>query len=253
MRLRCEKTGFRKYSNLFNCALLMIFSWKMNALFFLTLGMQPGERHIYERGCLRAGEEWIESNLVPVAAVKVGVMVLQVFGHLSFSLFIFPFFFRPLFACFSYRCARSVSARIYNFYLCIELRRIENNKRTWMSGGGRGLDWKKYDFYCFLYFYYFIFSSKCCFVDVYCLLFWLRRPLKLIAFFSSNRFWAYVLRRIYVPTYSHKRPNGIDNQELPLPCSTTFYRTASRGSPPLTNNSNLFKTLVFNVWWDYCE
>lgn len=40
--------------------------------------MQPGERHIFERGCLRAGEEWIESNLVPVAAVKVGIMVLQV-------------------------------------------------------------------------------------------------------------------------------------------------------------------------------
>jgi tetraspanin-5 len=28
---------------------------------------------------LRAGEEWIESNLVPVAAVKVGIMVLQNF------------------------------------------------------------------------------------------------------------------------------------------------------------------------------
>ncbi|KAL1505358.1 hypothetical protein ABEB36_004943 [Hypothenemus hampei] len=39
----------------------------------------PGEeRHIFERGCLRAGEEWIESNLVPVAAVKVGIMILQV-------------------------------------------------------------------------------------------------------------------------------------------------------------------------------
>lgn len=40
--------------------------------------MQPGERHIFERGCLRAGEEWVESNLVPVAAVTVGVMVLKV-------------------------------------------------------------------------------------------------------------------------------------------------------------------------------
>lgn len=41
--------------------------------------MQPGEeKHIFERGCLRAGEEWIESNLVPVAAVKVGIMILQV-------------------------------------------------------------------------------------------------------------------------------------------------------------------------------
>ncbi|XP_060526364.1 tetraspanin-5 isoform X3 [Cylas formicarius] len=40
----------------------------------------PGERHIFERGCLRAGEEWIESNLVPVAAVKVGIMILQILG-----------------------------------------------------------------------------------------------------------------------------------------------------------------------------
>ncbi|XP_022903910.1 tetraspanin-5 isoform X3 [Onthophagus taurus] len=39
-----------------------------------------GERHIFERGCLRAGEEWIESNLVPVAAVTVGVMVLKILG-----------------------------------------------------------------------------------------------------------------------------------------------------------------------------
>lgn len=49
--------------------------------------MQPGERHIFERGCLRAGEEWIESNLVPVAAVKVGIMVLQVIIYRKFSKF----------------------------------------------------------------------------------------------------------------------------------------------------------------------
>lgn len=46
--------------------------------------MQPGERHIFERGCLRAGEEWIESNLVPVAGVKVGIMVLQVIVFRAF-------------------------------------------------------------------------------------------------------------------------------------------------------------------------
>ena len=33
---------------------------------------------IYERGRLRAGEEWVERNLVPVAAVAVAVSVLQV-------------------------------------------------------------------------------------------------------------------------------------------------------------------------------
>ena len=42
--------------------------------------MQQGDRSmvIYDRGCLRSGEEWIESNLVPVAGVTVGVAILQV-------------------------------------------------------------------------------------------------------------------------------------------------------------------------------
>lgn len=44
----------------------------------LILSSQPGERNIFERGCLRAGEEWVEANLVPVAGVAVGVAVLQV-------------------------------------------------------------------------------------------------------------------------------------------------------------------------------
>ncbi|EEC19595.1 tetraspanin, putative [Ixodes scapularis] len=35
---------------------------------------------IYEKGCLRAGEEWIEANLVPVAGVAVGLAVLQILG-----------------------------------------------------------------------------------------------------------------------------------------------------------------------------
>ncbi|XP_068081468.1 tetraspanin-17 isoform X2 [Anabrus simplex] len=39
-----------------------------------------GERNIFERGCLRAGEEWVEANLVPVAGVAVGVAVLQILG-----------------------------------------------------------------------------------------------------------------------------------------------------------------------------
>lgn len=58
--------------------------------------MQPGERHIFERGCLRAGEEWIEGNLVPVAAVKVGIMVLQVSVTLLLTahcFFLFVLFF----------------------------------------------------------------------------------------------------------------------------------------------------------------
>jgi hypothetical protein len=33
---------------------------------------------IYDRGCLRSGEEWVERNLIPVAGVTVAVSVLQV-------------------------------------------------------------------------------------------------------------------------------------------------------------------------------
>ncbi|XP_024944879.1 tetraspanin-5 isoform X6 [Cephus cinctus] len=40
----------------------------------------PGERSIFERGCLRAGEEWLELNLVPVAGTIVSTMVLQILG-----------------------------------------------------------------------------------------------------------------------------------------------------------------------------
>jgi tetraspanin-5 len=35
---------------------------------------------IYDRGCLRAGEQWVEKNLVPVAGVAVAVSVLQILG-----------------------------------------------------------------------------------------------------------------------------------------------------------------------------
>ena len=42
--------------------------------------MQPGDRSVvlYERGCLRAGEEWVEVNLIPVAGVAVATAILQV-------------------------------------------------------------------------------------------------------------------------------------------------------------------------------
>ena len=30
-------------------------------------------RVIYDKGCLRAGEEWVERNLVPVAGVAVAI------------------------------------------------------------------------------------------------------------------------------------------------------------------------------------
>ena len=43
--------------------------------------MQPGDltQVIYDRGCLRSGEDWVRRNLVPVAAVAVALAVLQVY------------------------------------------------------------------------------------------------------------------------------------------------------------------------------
>ena len=36
---------------------------------------------IFDRGCLRSGEEWVERNLVPVAGVAVALAVLQVWSY----------------------------------------------------------------------------------------------------------------------------------------------------------------------------
>lgn len=49
-------------------------------LFFLLRNIQPSDRSmvVYERGCLRAGEEWVEVNLIPVAGAAVGIAILQV-------------------------------------------------------------------------------------------------------------------------------------------------------------------------------
>ena len=48
---------------------------------FFKWGMQPGDltQVIYDRGCLRSGEDWVRRNLVPVAAVAVALAVLQVY------------------------------------------------------------------------------------------------------------------------------------------------------------------------------
>lgn len=43
---------------------------------------QSGEHNIFERGCLRAGEEWVEANLASVAGVAVGLAITQVL-HLN--------------------------------------------------------------------------------------------------------------------------------------------------------------------------
>lgn len=47
---------------------------------------QPADRHIYERGCLRASEDWLEGNLAHVAGSYVSVMVLQVNNNCCNSL-----------------------------------------------------------------------------------------------------------------------------------------------------------------------
>ena len=51
-----------------------------NSLLRFNFYMQPGDLTtvIYDRGCLRSGEEWVERNLVPVAVFAVAIAVLQV-------------------------------------------------------------------------------------------------------------------------------------------------------------------------------
>lgn len=41
-------------------------------------GVGVVEHNIFERGCWRAGEEWVESNLIALLVVLVGGVVLQV-------------------------------------------------------------------------------------------------------------------------------------------------------------------------------
>ncbi|XP_030240090.1 tetraspanin-17 isoform X1 [Drosophila navojoa] len=38
----------------------------------------PVDRNIHERGCLRAGEDWLETHLIGVAATVVGLLIMQV-------------------------------------------------------------------------------------------------------------------------------------------------------------------------------
>ncbi|XP_017130822.1 tetraspanin-17 isoform X1 [Drosophila elegans] len=41
---------------------------------------QPVDRNIHERGCLRAGEDWLEAHLISVAMCCVALLVLQILG-----------------------------------------------------------------------------------------------------------------------------------------------------------------------------
>lgn len=42
-----------------------------------------GERNIYERGCMRAAEEWVEDNFIGVLTTVMTVTILQVVGLYS--------------------------------------------------------------------------------------------------------------------------------------------------------------------------
>ena len=66
--------------------------------------MQPGDytQVIYDRGCLRSGEEWVERNLVPVAAVAVALAVLQASNKLQLFFFRTPFILFVVLHSFSF-------------------------------------------------------------------------------------------------------------------------------------------------------
>ena len=58
----------------------LLFKNQANIASTFPMPMQPGDltQVIYDRGCLRSGEDWVKRNLVPVAAVAVALAVLQV-------------------------------------------------------------------------------------------------------------------------------------------------------------------------------
>ena len=94
----------------------------------IVVGLQSMDygQVIYDRGCLRAGEDWVERNLVPVAAVAVALSVLQVavsasmsrssMGFCIFSLLfiVFIFFFIFFFSL------RGAASRMKGFYVSFE-------------------------------------------------------------------------------------------------------------------------------------
>lgn len=45
---------------------------------------------IYEKGCVQAGEEWMEHNLIIISTAAIGVMFFQV-SVFSLCLLIFPY------------------------------------------------------------------------------------------------------------------------------------------------------------------
>ena len=100
---------------------------------------------IYERGCVRAGEEWVERNLVPVAGVGVAISVLQVprphhttssltHGSLhtvhlvTFSVFFFRGLYFSQFINLCYLCSFCSQFLILRFFCLLERGLVENYK-----------------------------------------------------------------------------------------------------------------------------
>ena len=51
---------------------------------------------VYDKGCLKAGEEWLERNLLLVAGIAVGIAFMQVrldFKHINVLKILFRYFF----------------------------------------------------------------------------------------------------------------------------------------------------------------
>ena len=92
-----RKNEFGKFHEFLceNIVVSCILGGKLSFFSPKIMRMQPGDytQVIYDRGCLRSGEEWVERNLVPVAAVAVALAVLQASNKLQLFFFAHHSFF----------------------------------------------------------------------------------------------------------------------------------------------------------------
>jgi hypothetical protein len=47
----------------------------------LIFSSQPGERNVFERGCLHALADWIDAHILPISGVGGTVAIFQVIVH----------------------------------------------------------------------------------------------------------------------------------------------------------------------------
>ena len=94
---------FREYYHI--CSVVPIislfFSYVLHVFFFFLLCCQKGDfsGKINDKGCLPAGEKWLEQNLISIAGVAVGIAFLQV-G--PFSKPFLPFCLPPLIRLYTF-------------------------------------------------------------------------------------------------------------------------------------------------------